>query len=172
MRKLTMIALMMVALPVMAQEGSGKEKSPEQRKERKEKIDSLKHVYINTELALTKEQQDKFWPLYDEMHKKMKEAGRKKMEAAKDLKENLESLKEAEIKSKVEIIQAAEQEKLNIKKDYSVKIANVITYKKAVQLVGLEHSFREKLREEMEKRKGEKGGGHHGQKPPMDDDED
>ncbi|MES2798854.1 MAG: hypothetical protein V4638_02455 [Bacteroidota bacterium] len=170
MRKLVIFTLLLMTIPAMAQEGSGKGKSPEQRKERREKIDSLKQVYINTELELTKEQQDKFWPVYDEMHKKMKEAGRKKVEAAKDLKANIETLKEAEIKAKVDIIQAAEQEKLNLKKEYSTKIANVITYKKAVQLVGVEHDFREKLREEMEKRRG---GKQQGSRPaPLMEEED
>lgn len=121
---------------------------------KRNKLDSIRTAYINTNLPLSAEEQAKFWPVYDEMRTKMRDLNKKELQARKDLKENVETLSEADIKTKVETLQSAEQDKLNIKKEYASKIANIITWKKSVKLVQIEKQFKEKLREELQKRKG------------------
>src|SRR5690606_18064590 len=68
---------------------------------RKEKIESLKIAFITTELELTPEESEKFWPLYNEMELKLKKVRKERRQLGEDLKNKLDQLSDADIKSKV-----------------------------------------------------------------------
>lgn len=148
MKKLITLLFVALVLPILAQPKS------EQGK-RKEKIDAMHIAYMNKNLELSDAEKEKFWPVYDEMRDKMKQNRKSMTELKKDLK-NFESLKEEEIKQKSEAIFVAQQQELNIKKEYSTRIAGIIGYKRSVKLVSLERQFRQDLKKELEKRRSEK----------------
>ena len=70
-----------------------------------------------------------------------------------ELKENFETLSEADIKSKSQSILSNEVEQAELKKEYHDKIADVIGYKKATKLLSLEQRFKRELLEQMKGRK-------------------
>lgn len=151
MKKLALVLFVLATLPVFAQpKGEG-------GKAKKEKIEQLKIAYLTKHLELTTEESEKFWPVYNEMTTKLRENNKERMKLSKELKENIDTMKDAEIKTKVDAILNTEQQEVNIKKEYSPKIAAVIGYKKSVKLVSLERQFRQELKKELEKRKGEGG---------------
>lgn len=151
MKKLAMVLFVLASLPVFAQPKG------EVGKAKKEKIEQLKIAYLTKHLELTSEESEKFWPVYNEMTTKLRENNKERMKLSKELKENLETMKDAEIKTKMDAILNTEQQEVTIKKEYSPKIAAVIGYKKSVKLVSLERQFRQELKKELEKRKGENG---------------
>jgi hypothetical protein len=158
MKKLVilMLALASFQMTALAQpKGEGKAK--------KEKIQEMKIAYITKELDLSATEAEKFWPVYNEMGKKVKESRKAKRELIKDLNTNLETLSEAEVKTKVDAIQQKESDELKLKKEYGDKIGGIIGYKKAVKLVSLERKFKEELLKELKKRQ-ENNGGHN--RPP------
>jgi hypothetical protein len=151
MKKLALVMFVLATLPVFAQpKGEG-------GKAKKEKIEQLKITYLTKHLELTTEESEKFWPVYNEMTTKLRDNNKERMKLSKELKENIDTMKDAEIKTKVDAILNTEQQEVNIKKEYSPKIAAVIGYKKSVKLVSLERQFRQELKKELEKRKGENG---------------
>ena len=108
---------------------------------RKEKIESLKIAFITTELELTPEESEKFWPLYNEMELKLKKVRKERRQLGEDLKNKLDQLSDADIKSKVNSVLDKDIEESEIKKTYTQKFAEVIGYKKAVKLLSLEQRF-------------------------------
>lgn len=152
MKKLVLFLMIFSVLPVFAQPKGEKGK-------RKEKIEAMHKAYIEKNLELTDAEKQKFWPVYDEMNGKLKEIKRESLKLRKELKEGLDTMKDEEIKSKLELIHQNEQAELNLKKEYGPKIAAVIGYKRAVKLVSLEREFRQELKKELQKRKGEEGPG-------------
>lgn len=150
MRKLVLFLFVACALPVLAQPKGENGK-------RKEKIEALHVEYINKNLELTDAEKEKFWPIYNEMTTKMKDSRKESMKLKKELKDGLDSMKDEEIKTKMEAILQNEQSELNLKKEYGPKIASTIGYKKSVKLVSLEREFRQELKKELQKRKGEEG---------------
>lgn len=155
MKKLISIVFVCFALGAFAQNTAKKELRP--KKEQRNKLDSIRVAYINSNLPLSAEEQTKFWPVYDEMKTKMRELNKKEMQARSNVKNNLETMSEADLKTQVESMQALEQEKLTLKKEYSSKIASIITWKKSVKLVMIEKQFKEQLRDEIKRRRSENG---------------
>ncbi len=162
MKKLVFLWVILFSLPVLAQpKGDGKAK--------KEKIQQMKIAYITKELDLSTEESEKFWPVYNEMEKKIKDNRKEKRELAKDLNTNLETLSEAEVKTKVVAIQQKDADELKLKIEYGEKIAGVIGYKKSVKLVSLERKFKQELLKEVKKRQEQNGGpGRPGPPPPKE----
>lgn len=116
---------------------------------RKEKIESLKIAFITTELELTPEESEKFWPLYNEMELKLKKVRKERRQLGEDLKNKLDQLSDADIKSKVNTVLDKDIEESEIKKTYTQKFAEVIGYKKAVKLLSLEQRFKRELLHRM-----------------------
>lgn len=116
---------------------------------RKEKIESLKIAFITTELELTTEESEKFWPIYNEMETKLKKIRKEKRQLGEDLKNKLDQLSDADIKTKVNAVLDKDIEESEVKKTYTQKFAEVIGYKKAVKLLSLEQRFKRELLHRM-----------------------
>ena len=79
----------------------GQEGKREASKEKREKIEALKISFITTELALTTEESEKFWPIYNETESKIKAEKKTQKKLEKDLRDNHATLSDADNKSKV-----------------------------------------------------------------------
>ncbi len=119
---------------------------------KKEKIEQLKIAFITKELEFTTDEAEKFWPVYNEMSDKIHEKKKEERKLQMELKENFETLSEADIKSKSQSILNNEIEQAKLKKEYHDKIADVIGYKKATKLLSLEQRFKRELLEQMKGR--------------------
>ena len=125
---------------------------------KREKVEQLRVAYLTKHLELTTEEAEKFWPVYNEFTDKLRESKKTKMKLAKELKENVDNLKDSEIKTKTDAILSEEQKEVDLKREYNPKIAAVIGYKRTVKLVSLEREFRQELRKELQKRREERKG--------------
>lgn len=117
----------------------------EKKEARKDKIEQLKIAFITKELDLTTDEAEKFWPVYNEMSNKIDEENKARRKTAKDLKANLETLSEEDIKTKTNSVLDADINVAQLKKDYNEKIAVIIGYKKATKLLSLETRFKREL---------------------------
>jgi hypothetical protein len=151
------LALVLISSTALAQPPQGGPKS------KKEKIEQLKIAFITKELDLSKEEAEKFWPVYNEMADELKEEKKSRRTLSKDLKENYEALSEADVKKKTLDILDSEIKEAELKKEYTEKIADIIGFKKATKLLSLEQRFKRellnKLNESQKPPQGRKPGG-------------
>jgi hypothetical protein len=126
----------------------------------KQTIPELKIAFISKELNLTPELAQRFWPVYNEMEDKIKVEKKKQRRITKDLKENNDSYSETEFQKKsLEYMEGGIRES-QLRKDYHIKIAGVIGYKKATKLLSLEQRFKRELLNRMNQ--GKPQGGRNG----------
>jgi hypothetical protein len=151
MKKVATMLFLLIAVAAMAQQKGEPGK-------KREKVEQLRVAYLTKHLELTTEEAEKFWPVYNEFTDKLRESKKTKMKLAKELKENVDNLKDSEIKTKTDAILSEEQKEVDLKKEYNPKIAAVIGYKRTVKLVSLEREFRQELRKELQKRREERQG--------------
>ncbi len=116
-----------------------------QPKPKRERVMQLKIAYFTEQLALTTEQAEKFWPLYNEMNEKIREQKQQGRMATQSLQNNAETLTEEEFKQKTQKALNAAIEEAKLRKEYHEKIAAVIGYKKAAKLLSLEAQFKREL---------------------------
>ncbi|MFT6923629.1 MAG: formate dehydrogenase maturation protein FdhE [Crocinitomicaceae bacterium] len=143
---LLLLAFLFVAPFSFSQDNGGDQLS------RKEKIERLKIAFITKELDLSVDQSEKFWPVYNEMEKKIDEQKKARRTTAKDLKENLETLSESDIKKKTNSVLDNDIKTAQLKKEYNDKIAAIIGYKKATKLLSLEARFKRELLKKLNDR--------------------
>lgn len=118
---------------------------PKENASKREKVEQLKIAYITKELNLTSEEAKAFWPLYNAMTDEISTERRKRRKLAQQLKANLETLSEEEIKTKTQEMLDSEIAESKLKKEHLEKIAGVVGYKKAVTLLALEQQFKKEL---------------------------
>lgn len=115
------------------------------QKANRERVAQLKIAYFTQELALTTEQAEKFWPVYNEMNEKIKEKKKIAKQASVALRNGADTLTEEEFKIKTLKVLDATIEEAKLRKEYHEKIAVVIGYKKAAKLLSLENQFKREL---------------------------
>lgn len=161
MKSIMMIAFTLFGFSSFSQVDEGMDST------RQEKVQQLKIAYITRELSLTSSEAEKFWPVYNEMDSKLKSNRKEKKKKIQELKNNSETLKDDEVKKRLNAIFDIESQELTIKKEYIDKIALVIGYKKSAKLLNLEQEFRRELLKRLNQQKksgnGQKQGG--GQRP-------
>lgn len=143
--KFTPNALLFLILLFVAPLAFSQEDRVDDSQTRKEKIEQLKIAFITNELDLTTDEAEKFWPIYNEMSNKISEENKTRKKTTKDLKANLETLSEDDIKSKTNSILDSDINVAELKKEYNEKIAAIIGYKKATKLLSLEARFKREL---------------------------
>lgn len=121
-------------------------------KEKREKIEALKISFITTELELTPEEAEKFWPVYNEMEAKVKQEKKAKRVIVKDLKTNHATLSDADKKAKVMEMYDREQKEIEIRKEYFTKIGDKIGYTKATKLLSAEEKFKRELMKRLKEK--------------------
>ena len=118
--------------------------------ERKDKIKSLKIAFISQKLALTSQEAEKFWPVYNKYDDKimlLKEA-QMKLRVSKKNGTDEDALK------KIEEAEAIESEVMLLKKKMRAELIPIISAEKVVTLERLEHEFHRKILEKLKQRKG------------------
>ncbi len=129
--------------------------------EKRQKIEALKISFITTELALTTEESEKFWPIYNELESKIKVEKKTQRSLEKELRDNHATLTDAENKTKVLALFDSEQKEIALKREYYSKIGDKIGYTKSTKLLSLEQKFKRELMSQLNKDK--KGSGEHPQ---------
>lgn len=135
---------------------------PPPDKPKKEKIESMRIAFITQKLDLTPEEAQKFWPVYNEFHKKKELLHQKRREETKNAKQNIDSLSDKQIEAIVDGEIAFKQKNLDLEKEYHAKFKSVLPIRKVAKLYRAEEQFTHRLLEELSGRG--KGGGHGGKR--------
>lgn len=165
--RLTVLGLLLLAPVVLlaqTDKNPTKEDIKESReKERDEKIDKLKIGFITTELALTTEEAEKFWPVYNELETKIKELRKANRKLEKEVNEGYEALTNEDAKKKMATLFENEEKEVALKKEYAGKISGIIGEKRSLKLLSLEHEFKRELLNHLKEQGSEKSHENHGQ---------
>ncbi len=138
--KLILPLLLVFSLTVYAQEGKNK-------KERWEQIKALKVSFLTTELNLTAEESEKFWPVYNAheekqyriRHDKMRPLVKKIDEAGYD------KISEKEALSYLSQLEDADEELFNLRKKLVADLKSIIGAARVLKLKKAEEDFNKKL---------------------------
>lgn len=118
--------------------------------EKRKEFEAQKVAFFTQSLDLTPQEAAVFWPLYNEMFKKIRAQEydlRKKLKEARAT----ENLADARARQLVESALSHEQQILDIKKEYYHKLLEVIPPQKVSKLDWTEHKFHKQLLERMRK---------------------
>ena len=131
----------------MAQDVDEQVKDPKAQ----EKIRAARIAYITEKLGLTPAEAEKFWPIYNEFDQKRRELRLQN----KDLRRNPDPNKSQEEIEKAAIAQQHQfrQKELDLEKDYSGRLLNVISAKKVMALPRTEKDFRDLLLRRMQQQR-------------------
>lgn len=121
----------------------------------REKIRSEKVGFLTTELSLTTDEAQRFWPLYNEASKAREESFRKVKTTYKALEEAINANKsDAVIESLLNKYLQALHDNANINDEYAVKFKKVLPVEKVAKLYVSEEKFR---RQQFHKLKNQHG---------------
>ena len=129
---------------------------------RKEKVESMRIAFLTQKLDLTPEEAQKFWPVYNEFHKKREDLHKKRRDEMKSAKGNIDSLSDKQVEALVDEEMTNRQKGLELEKEYHSKFKSVLPIKKVAKLYRAEEMFAHRLLEQISGR--EKGGGHGGRR--------
>lgn len=148
MKTFLRIALLwFVIMPAWAQE----EDLPQaQDPKAKQKIQAARIAYITDQLALTPEEAEKFWPVYNEFAGKRQELQRQYREA----KRNPDPSKTPEQNDKdlIELDLKLKQSELDLEKTYSGQLLKTISAQKLRTLQDVEKRFRQMILDQIQRR--------------------
>jgi hypothetical protein len=119
------------------------------RAERMEKIRTAKVAFIGERLALTAEQAQQFWPVYNEYEKKRHEL-RHKSRPFRNV--NLEDLSDQQMLEGIRAMQNGKQMELDLEKEYTDRFLKILPVRQVVQFHKAEREFTKALLEKMDKR--------------------
>ena len=124
-------------------------------KEKKEKVKALKVAYITEQLDLTKEEAQKFWPIYNAFDDKQAELRHEKMRAILDRFEpgNVDKLSEKDASTLLTQMEAVEESLFTLRKKFIKDLQGVLSAKKIVKLKKAEEDFNRTLLKQIKERR-------------------
>jgi hypothetical protein len=117
----------------------------------REKVEAARIGMITNRLGLTPEQAEKFWPIYREFTQKRQEMRQEFRQAQQGIDPN-----NPDPKKQQELVNLGfqlKQKELNLEKDYSGKIMNVITVQQMLNLRKAEQDFRQLILNQLQQRR-------------------
>lgn len=119
--------------------------------EKREKIKALKVAFLTEKLALSSEEAQKFWPIYNAFEEKQFEIRYKKLKGlGNQLKDNNEEkISDKEALQLIAQFESYEDELHGLKKKFSKDLLSVLSAKKVILLKKYEDEFNRKLLRQM-----------------------
>lgn len=117
---------------------------------KKDKRDAIRVAIITEKLELTDDEAKTFWPLYDQMvedHKKLRQNYRETKEEGKKMDE----LTDEEVEDIIMESFDFKQKELDLKKQYHIKLKEVLPIKKVAKLYHLEKRLNQEMRDRFNK---------------------
>lgn len=146
---MSLVVLFVMQVSLLAQQ----EPNPK-KEQRKEKVESLRIAYITKELALTPEEAQVFWPVYNEYQSKS-EASRKEFRQKYNKETNYDFATDKEAEDFINADIKHKAEEVELMKTYYEKLKKVISVKKVAKLRRAEESFRQELLKQVKRKMGE-----------------
>ena len=147
MKKLILLLLISINYSGFSQNAPPPADSP-----KKEKVESMRIAFLTQKLDLTPDEAQKFWPVYNEFHKKKEELNKKKREDNMNKKANFDSLSDKQIEAMVDNEMAFRQKNLDLEKEYHGKFKSVLPIRKVAKLYRAEDMFAHHLLEQLSNR--------------------
>lgn len=124
-------------------------------KEKKEQIKALKVSFLTTELSLTAEESEKFWPVYNAFEEKQYKIRHDKMRPIKKKIDEvgLDKMSEKDAAALLEKLEAADEELFNLRKKLVADLKPIIGSAKILKLKKAEDDFNKKLLEKFKEKK-------------------
>lgn len=116
--------------------------------EKRQEFEAQKVAYFTQALELTPEEAAVFWPLYNEMTKKIREQDAKLRESQCET-HKVKKLTEEQERQRVMDLLKYEQKMLDIKKEYYQKLLNAVPARKVARLDRTERKFHKQLLQRM-----------------------
>jgi len=104
-------------------------------------IDGAKVGIITQKLNLTVEEAEKFWPIYNEYDNKRKSL----VKTLREIKKNRDSLNDKKNQELVNSRFKIKQELLDLEKEYSKRLSNIISQRQLLDLLYVEQDFHRML---------------------------
>jgi hypothetical protein len=119
----------------------------EKTKEKREQIKAMKVAFLTTELNLTPNEAEKFWPIYNTFDDKQFELRHQKMKGffRKMNDEELDKLSEKDATALLNQIQSNEEELFQLRKKFMSNLKDVLPAVKIIKLKKAEEDFNRKL---------------------------
>lgn len=133
------------------------------RQDKEEYIRTQKIAFISTELALTTEEAEKFWPVYNEYDAKMEEIRKERRGYMKQLK-SMTDLSDDDAYTYTEKLLDCDAREAAVRKEYLSKFADVVGKKKAARVFMAEEKFKHELLKTIQ----DHYKNHDGPPPPRD----
>jgi Spy/CpxP family protein refolding chaperone len=148
-KKLLLILLLLVSFNFYAQ--------GESMKEKKEQIKALKVAFFTTELDLTTNEAEKFWPIYNTFDDKQFELRHQKMKTymRRMSDGSLDKITEKEANTFLAQIEDTEEELFLLRKKFMQNVRTILPAVKIVKLKKAEEDFNRKLLQQY-RNKGQK----------------
>ncbi len=127
-----------------------------QKGKRSSKIKALKIAFITEKLDLTKEEAEKFWPLYNEYQKENNKLYRQEKQHIKTKIKaagGINSLTEEEAATYLDLLKKIKVSHHEIKEKFYKNLLNFLSAKKVLQLEISEHEFRRNLMKKLRSKK-------------------
>lgn len=138
--------LLIFTTTVFAQPNQGK----------RDKIKALKIAYISEELALSTQEAEKFWPIYNTFEDKQFELQHQKMKAYMNrIESNMDKLTEKEAAQLLAQMENTEDELFQLRKKYNQDLKTVLSAQKIVKLHKAEEQFRKNLLKQFRSKRPE-----------------
>jgi len=140
MKKILSLAvfLLVLTISVDAQRGAKFQKN----------VESMQIAFLTTELDLTPEESQKFWPIYNEYQREQK-ALKKKYKFSR----NPEALSDEEADKMILASLDMEEKGVELKRKYYSKMRSVLPVQKIAMLKKAEREFKQKIIKQLERRK-------------------
>lgn len=142
MKYLLLITTMILTVSLSAQRGERGDMA-----ERGERLEQQRIAHITTELDLTVEEAQDFWPIYNKYHSLRKENNLDKRE-----KKEIEQLSEQEAESMLDKELSARKRQSELDLDFINELKGVLPDKKRLKLLRVEREFKKKVLKRFQKR--------------------
>ena len=119
-----------------------------------EKIRAEKVAYLTTELKLTPEEAQQFWPVYNEFEKKRFEIHMERRKMEQTTMENVENQSEEQLRNVSSRFIAFFQKEADLMKEYNEKFFKVLPAQKVVKFYDVENDFRSHMLKEYRRKQG------------------
>ena len=150
-RLLSLVALLLAAASAAHAQGGGARKG-----QRLAQLENAKIAFITNRVALTQDQAQRFWPVYNEFSDRRRELNRNGRLLRREI---TEGMTDQQIRDNFTQSFAMRQQELNLEKEYFDKFQKVISLRQVAQLFQAERDFTKEVIKRVAGRQGPLGGG-------------
>ena len=115
-------------------------------------VESLRIGYITKQLALTTQEAQQFWPVYNEYQDKLKELRKGLNQFRKDSRQDFRTMSDEDLEELVDLMIDSKQQEMELFSEYYAKYREVLPIRKVALLYKAEADFNSHLVKEIRNR--------------------